>query len=115
MAALQRQISRLEAELTEAKRAKAAAPPAAPSTKAAVEKPTPEPEKPKVAEKPKPETKKPEPEKPDPAKLAATAYPALEPADRGANIKLFPSEEQARESHRKGVRALFFLRFEKDL
>jgi ATP-dependent helicase HrpA len=44
-----------------------------------------------------------------------TAYPALEPAERGANIKLFPSEEQARESHRKGVRALLFLRFEKDL
>lgn len=44
-----------------------------------------------------------------------TAYPALEPAERGANIKLFPSEEQARESHRKGVRSLFFLRFEKDL
>ncbi len=44
-----------------------------------------------------------------------TAYPALEPAERGANIKLFPSEEQAQESHRKGVRALFFIRFEKDL
>jgi ATP-dependent helicase HrpA len=44
-----------------------------------------------------------------------TAYPALEPAERGANIRLFPSEEQARESHRQGVRALFFLRFEKDL
>jgi ATP-dependent helicase HrpA len=44
-----------------------------------------------------------------------TAYPALEPAERGANIRLFPSEEQARKSHRKGVRSLFFLRFEKDL
>ena len=44
-----------------------------------------------------------------------TAYPALEPAERGANIRLFPSAEQARESHRKGVRVLFFIRFEKDL
>ena len=44
-----------------------------------------------------------------------TAYPALEPAERGANIKLFSSEEQARESHRKGVRSLFFLRFYEDL
>jgi ATP-dependent helicase HrpA len=32
------------------------------------------------------------------------AYPALEPADRGANIRLFPTVEQANESHRKGVR-----------
>jgi len=44
-----------------------------------------------------------------------TAYPALEPGERGANIKLFPSAEGARESHRKGVRSLFLLRFEKDL
>jgi len=44
-----------------------------------------------------------------------TAYPALEPAKRGANIRLFPSAEQARESHRKGVRSLLFLHFEKDL
>jgi len=44
-----------------------------------------------------------------------TAYPALEPAERGANIKLFPSEQQARKTHRKGVRALFSLRFQKDL
>jgi ATP-dependent helicase HrpA len=44
-----------------------------------------------------------------------TAYPALEPAELGVNVRLFASEEQARESHRKGVRALFFLRFRKDL
>ncbi len=44
-----------------------------------------------------------------------TAYPALEPAAGGANIKLFPSKEQAQESHRKGVRSLLFLRFKKDL
>ena len=44
-----------------------------------------------------------------------TAYPALEPAEGGTNIRLYPSEEQAREYHRKGVRSLLFLRFEKDL
>jgi ATP-dependent helicase HrpA len=44
-----------------------------------------------------------------------TAYPALEPGERGANIRLFPSEEQARESHRKGVRALLSFHFGKDL
>jgi ATP-dependent helicase HrpA len=44
-----------------------------------------------------------------------TAFPALEPAEKGADIKLFPSEDRARESHRKGVRALLFLHFEKDL
>ncbi len=44
-----------------------------------------------------------------------TAYPALEPAEGGTNIKLFPSKEQAQESHRRGVRSLLFLRFEKDL
>ncbi len=44
-----------------------------------------------------------------------TAYPALQPADAGVNIKLFSTKEQARESHRKGIRSLLFLRFEKDL
>ncbi|MBN1224792.1 MAG: DUF3418 domain-containing protein, partial [Candidatus Aminicenantes bacterium] len=44
-----------------------------------------------------------------------TAYPALEPAEGGANIRLFSELEQARESHRKGVRSLLFLRFQKDL
>lgn len=44
-----------------------------------------------------------------------TAFPGLEPAEGGANIKLFPSKEQAQVSHRKGVRSLLFLRFEKDL
>ncbi|MDH4220377.1 MAG: DUF3418 domain-containing protein, partial [Candidatus Aminicenantes bacterium] len=44
-----------------------------------------------------------------------TAYPALEPGECGANIKLFPSKEQAQESHRKGVRSLLFLQFKKDL
>jgi len=44
-----------------------------------------------------------------------TAYPALQPAEAGANIKLFSSKEQAQEAHRKGVRSLLFLRFEKDL
>ncbi|MDH5468821.1 MAG: DUF3418 domain-containing protein, partial [Candidatus Aminicenantes bacterium] len=44
-----------------------------------------------------------------------TAYPALQPAEGGANIKLFQSKEQAQESHPRGVRSLLFLRFEKDL
>ena len=44
-----------------------------------------------------------------------TAYPALEPVERAANIRLFSSEEQAKESHRRGVRVLFYLHFEKDL
>jgi ATP-dependent helicase HrpA len=44
-----------------------------------------------------------------------TAYPALEPEEQGASIRLFPSEEQARHIHRKGVRAIFSFRFQKDL
>jgi ATP-dependent helicase HrpA len=44
-----------------------------------------------------------------------TAFPALEPAGQGANIRLFPDENRAKDSHRKGVRALFLLTFGKDL
>jgi ATP-dependent helicase HrpA len=44
-----------------------------------------------------------------------TAFPALEPAKNGANIKLFASKEQAQVLHPKGVRSLLFLRFKKDL
>jgi ATP-dependent helicase HrpA len=44
-----------------------------------------------------------------------TAYPALEPAANGANLRLFISKEEARKSHREGVRSLLFLLFEKDL
>jgi ATP-dependent helicase HrpA len=44
-----------------------------------------------------------------------TAYPALEPAESGVNIRLFSTPEQARESHRRGVRSLLYLRFNKDL
>jgi ATP-dependent helicase HrpA len=44
-----------------------------------------------------------------------TVFPALEPAGKGANIRLFPDEDQARDSHRRGVRALFLLTFGKDL
>jgi ATP-dependent helicase HrpA len=43
------------------------------------------------------------------------AYPALEPAAGEANLRLFASREEARKSHRLGVRNLLFLRFEKDL
>ena len=44
-----------------------------------------------------------------------TAFPALEQGERGANIRLFPSVEQAHASHQTGVRALFAIHFEKDL
>jgi ATP-dependent helicase HrpA len=44
-----------------------------------------------------------------------TAYPALEPAADGANLRLFTSKEKALRTHRRGIRSLFFLRFEKDL
>jgi len=44
-----------------------------------------------------------------------TAYPALEPAEGGANIRLFATPDQARKSHHKGVRSLLTLRFKKDL
>jgi ATP-dependent helicase HrpA len=44
-----------------------------------------------------------------------SAYPALEAGERGVNIRLFPSVEQAHASHQTGVRALFAIHFEKDL
>jgi len=44
-----------------------------------------------------------------------SAYPALEAGERGINIRLFPTPEQADASHQKGVRALFTIHFEKDL
>jgi len=44
-----------------------------------------------------------------------TAYPALEPAEAGANIRLFATQQEARLSHLKGVRSLLSLHFQKDL
>ena len=45
----------------------------------------------------------------------AVAYPGLEPAPNGANLRLFKTYEEARASHKKGVQALLLLRFAKDL
>ncbi len=43
------------------------------------------------------------------------AYPALMPREGGADIKLFAAKEQAHLKHPKGVRALLYLQFKKDL
>ncbi|MGB9004161.1 MAG: ATP-dependent RNA helicase HrpA [Candidatus Aminicenantales bacterium] len=43
------------------------------------------------------------------------AYPVLEPAERGANIRLFDNREEAVASHRKGVQSLLLVKFAKDL
>jgi ATP-dependent helicase HrpA len=43
------------------------------------------------------------------------AYPALVPGKEGSDIRLFSNKDQARQIHPKGVRALLYLRFKKDL
>ena len=43
------------------------------------------------------------------------AYPGLEPAAEGVNLRLFKDGAEASEIHRKGVKALFMIRFKKDL
>jgi len=43
------------------------------------------------------------------------AYPALEPAEKGADLRLYLSEEKARETHPRGVGALLLQRFGEDL
>lgn len=43
------------------------------------------------------------------------AYPALVPREEGSDIRLFATKDQARQIHSKGVRALLYLRFKKDL
>jgi ATP-dependent helicase HrpA len=43
------------------------------------------------------------------------AFPGLEPAEGGVNIRLFKSGEEAAESHVKGVEALLLPRFAKDV
>ncbi len=43
------------------------------------------------------------------------AYPALEPAERGANIRLFDDREEALASHRLGVQSLLLTKHAKDL
>ncbi len=43
------------------------------------------------------------------------AYPALQAAERGANIQLFDNREEAISSHRRGVQSLLLVKFAKDL
>jgi len=43
------------------------------------------------------------------------AYPALEPAERGANIRLFDNREEAIASHCRGVQNLLLVKYAKDL
>jgi ATP-dependent helicase HrpA len=45
----------------------------------------------------------------------AIAYPGLETAENGANLRLFKTEEEALASHKRGVQALLLLKFAKDL
>ena len=42
-------------------------------------------------------------------------YPGLEPAPGGVNFRLFKNSAEASETHKKGVKALFMIRFRKDL
>ena len=43
------------------------------------------------------------------------AYPGLEPAAKGVNLCLFKNSREASETHKRGVKALFMIRFRKDL
>lgn len=45
----------------------------------------------------------------------AVAYPGLEPAENGVNLRLFRTDAEALTSHKKGVEALLLLKFAKDL
>jgi len=45
----------------------------------------------------------------------AVAYPGLEPAENGANLRLFRTDAEALTSHKKGAEALLLLKFAKDL
>jgi len=44
-----------------------------------------------------------------------TAYPGLEPTEKGVNLRLFKTKEEALSSHQKGVEALLLPKFAKDL
>jgi ATP-dependent helicase HrpA len=50
-----------------------------------------------------------------PAGMFMTAYPGLEPGERGVNLRLFKSQEEALASHVRGVEALLSARFAKDV
>jgi len=43
------------------------------------------------------------------------AYPGLEPTEKGVNLRLFKTKEEALSSHQKGVEALLLPKFAKDL
>lgn len=43
------------------------------------------------------------------------AYPGLEPGEKGVNIRLFTSPQEALASHQEGVRQLYMLHFSRDL
>jgi ATP-dependent helicase HrpA len=43
------------------------------------------------------------------------AYPGLQPAAGGVDFRLFKDSAEASETHRKGVKTLFMIRFRKDL
>jgi ATP-dependent RNA helicase HrpA len=50
-----------------------------------------------------------------PVGMFMTAYPGLEPGGKGANLRLFKSQEEALASHVRGVEALLSARFAKDV
>jgi len=50
-----------------------------------------------------------------PVGMFMTAYPGLEPGQRGVNVRLFSKPEEALASHLKGVEALLSARFSKDV
>ena len=50
-----------------------------------------------------------------PVGMFMTAYPGLEPGERGVNIRLFSKAEEARASHLKGVEVLLAAKFSKDV
>jgi ATP-dependent helicase HrpA len=50
-----------------------------------------------------------------PVGMFMTAYPGLEPGEKGVNIRLFKTEEEALASHVRGVEALLAARFAKDV
>ena len=50
-----------------------------------------------------------------PVGMFMTAYPGLEPGEKGVNIRLFRAEEEALASHLKGVEALLAAKFAKDV
>ncbi len=50
-----------------------------------------------------------------PVGMFMTAYPGLEPAERGVNLRLFSKAEDALAAHLKGVEALLAAKFAKDV